>query len=111
MSIAYRWAVFGLSLVVAVSCRKSDPQRQVGSDMADAGTRTSGIARTVVKGSEQPKCRSDADCPPHHGCACADGGCTFLPVSDADLGEPSAEFCIPLPTLWGGDLPPGIKDR
>ena len=113
MPIGCRCFVTAIVLAVAAGCREPVPHRAVTSEIVDAGVRSSGSAsaRTVVKGSQQPKCQADTDCPPHHGCACTDGGCIFLPVSDADPGEPSAGFCIPLPTLWGGELPPGVKDR
>jgi len=102
--------VTALLCMPVLACREDRSSGLAASHGVDAAVHRP-PPKAVVKGSQQPKCRVDSDCPSRHACACVDIQCTFLPVSDVDPNEPNAGFCIPLPTLWGGELPPGVSER
>ena len=65
-------------------------------------------SNAVVLPSAQPKCRSDADCPPAHSCVCEDSVCSVKTYTVEDPDEPFRFFCVPLQRS-DATLPPELR--
>jgi hypothetical protein len=98
-------AVLVLTLAIP-GCRVRDLTR------VDAGSAVVALPAgpVVVRGSQQPKCLRDSDCAPHHACVCREDVCSVKGYGSEDADEPTEHFCVPLASLWGGELPPELRD-
>ncbi len=92
-------------LMLCLGCPAYDRQTQTA--VPDASPRHSAPAVEVVRGSRQPRCNRDADCPNHSLCVCGEEGCSVRYYTSEDLGEPASHFCVPAPDE---PLPPELRD-